>query len=65
MSLVVNILKLLIDKLRVDLSRRYIRMSEHFLNGMEVGTVFKQMRRKRVPQGVRSYRLFYVSLLLI
>ena len=40
-------------------------MSEHLLNGMEVGTVFKQMRRKGMAQRVRSYRLFYVSLLLI
>lgn len=39
--------------MRVNLSRRYIRMPEHFLHGTQIGPMFEQMRRKRMPEGVR------------
>ena len=53
MSLVINILELLFNKLGIYLSRGYVRVSEHFLNGMEICAVFKQMRGKRMAQSMR------------
>ena len=39
--LVVDILELLADKVRIDLRRGDIRMAEHFLNGVDIRTVFQ------------------------
>src|SRR4029079_12475931 len=37
----------------VDLRRRNARMSEHLLDGPQVSPAVEQMRRERVPEGVR------------
>ena len=44
MSLVINILELLLNKLGIYLSRGYVRVPEHFLNGMEICDVIRHMR---------------------
>ena len=36
----------------VDLRRRDIRMTQHGLHGTQVRTVFQQMSRERMTQGV-------------
>lgn len=33
-------------------------MTQHLLNGPEVGTVFKEMGSETVPEGVWAYRFF-------
>jgi hypothetical protein len=48
---------LLID-VCIDLGRRDIRVSEHFLNDAQVGPIPEQMRRKAVSQKVRVNALF-------
>ena len=40
-------------------------MSEHFLNGMQIGAVLQKMRGKGMPECVRRDRLFDASLLLL
>src|SRR5204862_7796532 len=37
----------------VDLRRGHTRMSEHLLDGPQIGPAVEQMRRERVPEGVR------------
>ena len=40
-------------KVRIYLCSRDVRMTEHFLNGANVGTVSKQMAREAVPEHMR------------
>ena len=40
-------------------------MTEHFLNGVDIRTVFQQMRRERVAQRMRRDRLFDAGLRLL
>ena len=65
MRFVVNILELLFYKLGVDLSGGDIRMSQHLLNGVDIGAVFQQMGREGVAQRVRGNILFNVGFFLI
>ena len=65
MRFVVDILELLADKVRIDLRRGDVRMAEHFLNGVDIGAVFQQMRREGMAQRVRRDRLFDAGLGLI
>ena len=44
------------EHVRVDLRRRQIGMTEHQLNGAEIGAALEQMRRERMPQYVRAER---------
>ena len=46
MRLLIYILQLVFDHMGIDLGGRNIRMTQHFLNGPEVCTVFQQMHRK-------------------
>ena len=43
---------LLID-MRIDLRRRNIGVTQHFLNNPQIGAVPQQMRRETVPEKVR------------
>ena len=43
---------LLID-MRIDLCRRNIGVTQHFLNNSQIGAVPQQMRRETVPEKVR------------
>ena len=43
---------LLID-MRIDLRRRNIGVTQHFLNNPQIGAVPEQMRRETVPEKVR------------
>ena len=65
MSLVINILELLFNKLGIYLSRGNVRVSEHFLNRMQVSAIFKQMRGKRMAQSMRRDGFFNMRFLLI
>ena len=40
-------------------------MTEHFLNGMDIRTVFQQMRRERMAQRMRCDCLFDAGLRLV
>ena len=53
MRLVIDILELFADEVRIDLRRGDVRMTEHFLNGMDIRPVFQQMRRERMAQRMR------------
>lgn len=48
---------LLID-MRIDLRRRNVGVTEHFLDDAQIGAVPQQMRREAVPQKVRVNVLF-------
>ena len=65
MRFVVNILELLADQMRINLRRGDVRMAEHFLNGVDIGTIFQQMCREGMTQCVRCDRLFDAGLGLI
>ena len=65
MTLVVYRFQMLLDQLRIDLSGGDIAVAHHFLDGMEIRTVFKQMGGKAMAQGVRRNILVDVCLLLI
>src|SRR5438309_5680967 len=42
---------------RVQLRGGQVRVTEHFLDGAKVGATLEQVRRERVPQGVRRHPL--------
>src|SRR5262245_30364735 len=44
------------ENVRVDLSRRQIRMAEHHLDRAEVRSAFEQVRRERMPHDMRAQR---------
>src|SRR4051794_34502507 len=46
-----------IGYVRVELRRRQVGVSKHFLNGPEVGAALEEMRRERVAQEVRVHAL--------
>ena len=48
-------------KMGINLRGSYIRMTEHLLDGTEVGSAFKQVCGKRVPQRMRAYMLLYTG----
>ena len=57
---------MLLYKLRIDLGGRNIAVPHHFLNGVEICTVFQQVRGKAVPQCVGrdvfiDMRLFLIA----
>src|SRR5436190_1369021 len=51
---VIHSLEARLQHVRVNLRRRQVGVAEHHLNRAQVGAAFEQMRRKRVPQGVRA-----------
>ena len=65
MRLVIDILELFADEGRIDLRRGDVRMTEHFLNGMDIRTVFQQMCRERMAQRMRCDCLFDAGLRLV
>lgn len=65
MRLVIDILELLADEVRIDLRRGDVRVTEHFLNGVDIRAVFQQMRRERMAQRMRRDRLFDAGLRLV
>lgn len=65
MRLVIDILELFADEVRIDLRRGDVRMTEHFLNGMDIRTVFQQMCRELMAQRMRRDRLFDAGFCLI
>ena len=65
MRLVIDILELFADEVRIDLRRGDVRMTEHFLNGMDIRTVFQQMCRERMAQRMRCDCLFDAGLRLV
>ena len=65
MVLIIHTLKVLFNNLGIDLSRRNIAMTKHFLKRMEISTVLKQMSSKAVTQGVRGDILTNLSSRLI
>ena len=48
MSFCVDVTKTLIDQTGIDLSRRDISMTQHLLNGVDIGTIFQQVSREGV-----------------
>ena len=54
MKLPVNIPQPVTGDVRVNFCRADARVAEQFLNHAQVRAVFQQMRRKAVPQHVRS-----------
>src|SRR2546425_12119604 len=42
---------------RVQLRGREVRVAQHFLHGAKVRAALEQVRRERVPEGVRRYPL--------
>jgi len=50
---VVRLFEPLLIDVRVDLRRRDVCVSEHFLNDAQVAAVVEQMRGKTVPECVR------------
>ena len=53
---------LLTADMRVDLGRPYAAVSQEFLDEPDVGPLFKQMRRKGVPQRMNGDILPYARL---
>ena len=45
-----------IEDVRVDLRRRQVRVTEHHLDGAQVGAALEQVRRERMAQDVRAQR---------
>ena len=57
MELIVDAAHALLEDVRVDLRRGQIGVTEHHLNGAQIGAALEQMRRERVPQHVRAQGL--------
>ena len=55
MGLAVDVLQLLADDLGVDLGGGDVGVSQHFLNGAQVGPVLQQVGRKGVTQGMGGW----------
>src|SRR5688572_26271490 len=47
-----NVLQILPIHVRIDLGRSNVCVSEHFLNGSEIGAAFEQVRSKRMAERV-------------
>ena len=58
MGFIVYIFQFLVDDLGIDLGRGNICMAQHFLNGVQVGAVFQQMRGERMAQRVGGCLLY-------
>ena len=56
METVVNRLEPRLEDVGINLSGRQIGVTEHHLDGTQVGPAVQQMRRKRVSQDVRAQR---------
>src|ERR1043166_7070465 len=54
MKSIVDLAQTRLQDVRVNLRRRQVRVPEHCLNGAQIGAALEQMRRKRVPQHVRT-----------
>src|SRR4051812_22010843 len=54
MKLFVHTSKVLAVHMRVDLGRRDVRVSEHFLNRSKVRAALQQVRRERMPERMRG-----------
>lgn len=65
MIFVVDRLQILLDQLRIDLRGGNVAVSKHLLNGAQISTIFKQMRRKAVPERMRRNILLDVCFFLI
>ena len=56
MGLVIDFLEPGPGDMRIDLGRRYVGVTKHFLHRPQVGPMFEQMRGERMPQHMRRYR---------
>ena len=50
----VYLLQILTIDVGVDLRRRYVCVTEHFLHRSKIGSALEQMRRKGVAHGMRT-----------
>src|SRR5215204_2095825 len=55
MGLEVGLLELLAGEMRVELSRGEISVAEHLLDRAQVASSGQEVRRERVPEGVRAH----------
>src|SRR6266481_2662492 len=54
MKRAMHLAQMALREMRVDLRGRDVAMTEHLLNGAQVGAAFEQMRREAMPQRVRA-----------